>query len=343
MSEKSRVLITGVTGFLGSHIVIQLLNKGYEVVGTTRNYKNVKEFKDIISKYSRNTDKLEIKKADLKDKEIWEDLTKDIHAVFHVASPFPSELPKDPDELYIPAKNGTLNVLRAASKNGVKRVILTSSSGAVTYGRTRKNFKKLYDEKDWTDPEAGKDSTIYYNSKTLAEKAAWDFMKENGNGMELTTICPGAILGPVLNGSISASINIVKKTMEAAAPMVPNMGYDLVDVRDVARLHVLAMESEEAAGQRFIASSGYLHFRDVAEVLSKAYPDRKIPKLIAPNIIVRILSNFDRTIEPILIDLGKVRKLDHSKAVNVLKWEPRPPEDAVLATAESLFERGFVK
>jgi dihydroflavonol-4-reductase len=342
MKKYQKVMVTGVTGFLGSHLTLQLLNKGYKVHGTARDLEKARDFKEILSKFTMNIENLEIREADLKEPGDWNDIMKDIEAVFHVASPFPQELPKDPDDLYIPAVEGTLNVLKAANRNGVKRVILTSSSGAVTYGRSRDDFKTVYNEKDWTDPHNQKDTTYYFNSKTLAERAAWDFMEKNGNGMKLTTICPGAILGPVLNGGMSASINIVKKTMEASAPMVPNMGYDMVDVRDVARLHILALENDESAGQRFIASSGYLFFRDVSNILKKAYPDRKIPTRVAPNLLLKILSRFDGTIEPLLIDLGKVRKLDHSKAEDILHWKPRPPEDAVLATAESLLQKEMV-
>lgn len=336
-----KVLVTGITGFIGSHLAIQLLNRGYRVVGASRSPEKTEDLRKLLSRHTDHIHRLSFVKADLTDEKSWKGKMSGIDGVFHLASPFPQILPKDPDELIVPAREGTLNVLKEASKSGVKKVVLTSSVGAVAYGKTKENFKELYNENDWTG-ENGKDSTAYYDSKTIAEKAAWDFIDRDDGGMELTTICPGAVIGPPVNGKLSSSHGIVKKTMEGAAPFLPDMGYDLVDVRDVVDLHIRAMESDKASGERFIGSSGYLHFTDIAGTLGKAYPDRNIPKRIAPDFLIKAFSLIDKAVKPILIDLGKVRKLDHSKAEKVLGWKPRTPEETVLETADSLLEKGLL-
>ncbi len=338
----SKVLLTGVTGFLGSHTAIQLLNKGYEVLGTLRNKSRADEIKSVISQHTSNIRNLHFAEADLVNSEVWQELTKGIEYVMHIASPFPRELPKNEDDLIIPAKNGALNVLKAASANGVKRVVMTSSSGSITYGRPKSQRSAIYTEKDWTDFTNKKDSTPYFRSKTIAEKAAWDFIKKENSGLELTTICPGAILGPVLEKDFGTSANIVIKTMDGSAPAIPPIGFDMSDVRSIANLHILAIESPGAAGERFIGGSGFLSFKNVADILREKYPDRKIPKAMLPPFAVRLFSYIDNTLKPILIDLGVERQLDNSKAKKVLNWEPLPPREAVLACSESLIKLGIV-
>jgi dihydroflavonol-4-reductase len=247
-------------------------------------------------------------------------------------------LPKHEDDLILPAKKGTLNILEAAAKNGVTRVVLTSSSGAITYGREKSKRSATYTEKDWTDVTNKKDTTPYFRSKTIAEKAAWDFISADNSGLELSTICPGAILGPILEKDFGTSANIVIKTMDGSSPAIPKIGYDVVDVRSAADLHLRAMEMEEASGERFIGAAGYLSFKDVADILREKYPDRKIPKSQLPNFATRLISNFEKTLKPILIDLDVERKLDSSKARRLLNWQPISPKEAVLACAESLVE-----
>ncbi|GAA4270890.1 aldehyde reductase [Aquimarina gracilis] len=340
--KKKKVLLTGVTGFLGSHTAIQLLNKGYEVTGTLRDMKRADEIGEVIAKSTSNIANLNFAKADLMDQKVWHDLTKEKDYVLHIASPFPRELPKHEDELIVPAMNGTLNILKASAKANVKRVVLTSSSGAIVYGREKSKRNGVYNENDWTDVSNKKDSTPYFRSKTIAEQAAWEFIRNNGNGLELTTICPGAILGPVLEKDFGTSANIVIKTMDGSSPALPNLGFDMVDVRSVADLHIKAMESTEAAGERFIGSAGFLTFKEVAAILREKYPDKKIPKTSLPNFAVRLFSNIDKTLKPILIDLGVERKVDNSKAKKILNWQPIPNQEAVLACAQSVVNLGLV-
>ncbi|WP_299211060.1 aldehyde reductase [uncultured Aquimarina sp.] len=340
--KNKKVLLTGVTGFLGSHTAIQLLNKGYEVIGTLRDMKRANEIKQVIAENTSNIDKLDFAEADLMDKSVWNDLASEVQNVIHIASPFPRELPKNQDDLIIPAKTGTLHILEAASRNGLRRVVLTSSSGAIVYGKEKLKRKGIFDENDWTDISNVKDSTPYFRSKTIAERAAWDFIKNDTSGLELTTICPGAILGPILEKDFGTSANIVIKTMDGSTPAIPKIGFDMVDVRSVADLHIKAMEAPEASGERFVGSAGFLTFEEVASILREKYPNKKIPKFALPDFAVRLFSNIDKTIKPILIDLNTERKVNNNKAIKLLGWQPISTKDAVLACAESAIKLSLV-
>jgi len=203
--NNKRILLTGITGFLGSHTAIQLLNRGYEVVGTLQNKDRINSIREIIGKNTANIDKLTFAIANLNDSAIWFELTKNIDCVHHIASPFPRELPKHENDLIVPAKQGTLNVLKAASANNVKRVVMVSSIAAIVYGKSKDELNKVFDESDWTDETSDKDTTPYFKSKAIAEKAAWEFIKQNNSNLELVTVCPGAILGPVLENDFGTS------------------------------------------------------------------------------------------------------------------------------------------
>ncbi|AXT50759.1 aldehyde reductase [Aquimarina sp. BL5] len=340
--ENKKVLLTGVTGFLGSHTAIQLLNKGYEVIGTLRNMKRANEIKQVIAKNTSNIDRLDLAEANLMDENIWSDLASEVQNIIHIASPFPRELPKNENDLIIPAKTGTLNILKAASIHGLRRVVLTSSSGAIVYGKEKSKRKGIFDENDWTDITNIKDSTPYFRSKTIAEKAAWDFIENDKSGLELTTICPGAILGPILEKDFGTSANIVIKAMDGSSPAIPKIGFDMVDVRSVADLHIRAMEVPEAAGERFVGSAGFLTFEEVASIIRKKYPNKKVPKFSLPNFAVRLFSNLDKTIKPILIDLGAERRVNNNKAIKLLDWQPISTKEAVLACAESAIKLSLV-
>jgi dihydroflavonol-4-reductase len=342
MKETPKVLLTGITGFLGSHIAIQLLDRGYEVRGTLRDFARIESMRKIIAAHTKHTEKLSFFAAGLTDASVWDDATSVMNFVIHVASPLPQTLPKQEDDLIIPAKEGTLNVLKAASKNGVQRVVLTSSTAAIVYGKERGNRSGWYDEDDWTDVTCKADTTPYARSKTIAEKAAWDFLAKDGRGMELVTVCPGTILGPVLESDIGTSANIVLKMLDGSSPGIPRIGFDVVDVRSVADLHLRAMEEPAAAGGRFIGSAGFLSFRDIADILRREYPDRKIPKHTLPDWFVRLYSLVEPKLKPILNDLSVERRVDHSKAERLLGWKPLPPGEAVLGCAESLCRLNLV-
>lgn len=340
--KKATVLVTGVTGFLGSHVTIQLLNRGYDVVGTMRSLKRADAMRGIIAAHTEHVANLRFVEADLLTAD-WDAVMEGIDFVQHIASPFPQVLPKDEDELIRPAKEGALKVLQAAKRMGVQRVVLTSSVGAVSYGKTPSQLQAVLDEKDWTDITNLKDSTPYFRSKTIAERAAWDYVKGEGKGLELVTICPGGILGPLLEQDFSASANIVLKCLDGSAPAVPQIGFEVVDVRSVADLHILAMEKPNAVGQRYIASAGHMYFKDVANLLRKHYPGRKIPRFELPNFVTRFYSNIDKTLKPVLVDLGVYRKVNASKAQRELGWQPISKEEAVLTCAASAFKLGLLK
>ncbi|MFC3197829.1 SDR family oxidoreductase [Parapedobacter deserti] len=342
MNNKN-VLLTGASGFLGTHTVIQLLEKGYHVLGTLREMERASSIRTVIAKHTDKIANLSFAEADLEDSRIWPELTAGADYVIHTASPFPRELPSHEDELIVPAVNGVLNVLKASANAGIKRVVITSSAASIIYGKIKENRNGTFSEDDWTDEAHEKDLTPYIKSKTLAEKAAWNFVEKDNSGMELVTICPGAILGPVLEDDFGTSANIIIKTLDGSSPALPDIGFEIVDVRSVAALHIKAMELPAAANQRYIAANGYLKFKDVAAVLKSAYPAMKIPRAVMPNVFVRWFSRFDTALKPILIDLGKTRKLDSSKARKELNWTPISNEKAILSCAKSVLELGLIK
>lgn len=341
MNEKN-VLLTGITGFVGSHTAIQLLDRGYRVMGTLRSHDRISSIKEIIGRHTALVQNLTFAVAELNDSKVWFELTKNVDYVQHIASPFPRELPRHEDDLIVPAKTGTLNVLQAAAANKVKRVVMTSSLAAVVYGKTKNEVSRVFTENDWSDETNKKDTTPYIRSKTIAEKAAWSYNIQDSSGMELVTVCPGAILGPVLEKDFGTSANIVIKLLDGSLPALPKIEFDMVDVRSVAELLIKAMETPEAAGKRYIATSGHLTFRAVARILKRQYPDRKIPTREIPNFVTRLFSIFQPLLKPVLIECVE-RKTDISKAKDELNWQPSSPSEAVIACAESLIENGLVK
>lgn len=339
--NNKKVLLTGVTGFLGSHTAIQLLNKGYEVVGTLRSKDRTNSIKEVIGKYTPNINNLTFAEAGLNDSNIWLELTRNIDYIQHIASPFPRTVPKDENELIIPAKQGVLNILKAASANNVKRVVMVSALGAITYGKTKRELNTIFTENDWTDVTNLKDTTAYYRSKTIAEKVAWDFIKKEKPALEFTTICPGAILGPVLDNDIGTSANIIISLLNGSLPALPKIEFDIVDVRSVADLLIRAMEMPQAAGNRYIASSGHFNYKEIAQILKQEYPDRKIPSIELPDFVTKIFSVFQPLLKPVLLENVK-RKTDSSKAKKELKWQPLSAKEAILSCAKSLLENKIV-
>lgn len=340
--NQEKILLTGVTGFLGSHTAIQLLNNGYKVTGTLRDLKRVGSIKKVIGRYTDRLDNLNFVQADLSDDKVWIELTEGMDYVLHVASPFPRELPKHEDDLIIPAKQGTLAILKAAAQNKIKRVVMVSSSSAIQYGKTKEELTRTFSENDWTDVNNLEDTTPYFRSKTIAEKAAWDFIQQDTSGMELTTILPGVILGKVLEEDFGTTANIIIKILNGSLPAVPKIGFEIVDVESLADLLLKAMVAPQAAGNRYIAAAGYLTFKEIAQLLKQRYPERKISTKELPNILTRFFAIFEASLKPILLELGITRKLKTDKAVKELQWQPISPKDAVIACAESILEQGIV-
>jgi dihydroflavonol-4-reductase len=260
--------------------------------------------------------------------------------VLHVASPFPPAQPKDADELIVPARDGALRVLKASLDAGVKRVVMTSSVAAVRHGRAPSPGAP-YDETDWTDPTDLR-RTPYVRSKTIAERAAWDHVKSVGAESRLTTVNPGAIIGPVLSDDRSYSLQVIERLLNGM-PAMPRLGFVFVDVRDVADLHIRAMTAAEAGGQRFLAVDRFLWMQQVGSVLSERLGAAagKVPSRVAPDLLIRLMGVFDPSVRSIVSDLGEEATYTADKAKSTLGWQPRPVEDSIADTADSLIERGL--
>lgn len=333
----STVLVTGGSGFIGSHCILQLLDKGHEVRTTVRNLGKEPEVRAMLKAGGAEPGpRLAFFAADLMSDAGWAEAVQGCDYVLHVASPFPPGIPDHEDDLIVPARDGALRVLRAARDAGVRRVVLTSSFAAIGYGHAIR--KKPFDETDWTNLD-GDDLSPYTKSKTIAERAAWDFIAKEGGALELSVVNPVGVLGPVLGPDYSTSIQIVKRMMDGAMPGCPKLGFGLVDVRDVADLHLRAMTDPAAKGERFLAiSSDYVWMRDVAAALRERLGPaaKKVPTRQLPNWLVRFAARRTPELKLLLPELGKEKNATGEKAKRLLGWNPMPWQDSAVATAESL-------
>ena len=338
----SRVLVTGGSGFVGAHVILQLLGAGHQVRTTVRNLNREAGVRAMLKAGGQDPeDRLSFFAADLVNDAGWCDAVADCDYVMHVASPIPGSAPKHEDELIIPAREGTLRVLRAARNANVKRVVLTSSCGAVYYGHPPQ--KAPFDETSWTIVNG--ELTAYVKSKALAERAAWDFMSREGNDLELSVVNPAGIFGPILGPDSASSVDLIKRLMNGM-PGAPRIFFGVVDVRDVADLHLRAMTHPAAKGERFIAVSGdAISMVDIARILRRRLgaSARKVPRLQLPDWLVRLAAKRDASVRQVLPLLGVIRNATSEKARRVLGWSSRSNEDAVAATAESLLRFGLVK
>lgn len=341
MSKDSPILVTGASGFVAIHTIVQLLEQGYQVRGTIRSLSKESEVRATIAKYVQAIDRLEFLPADLEQDAGWDEAMKGIEYVLHVASPFPLFEPEHEDELIIPAVEGTLRVLRAAHKAKVKRVVQVSSNAAISSGHNGEN--KTFTEEDWTYLDK---VGAYPKSKTLAELAAWDFIKseENKNKMELVTINPPLILGPIPNKDFRTSVELIRTYMLGKVPGVGRIKMGIVDVRDVAAAIILAMKTPEAAGNRFLCSADVPWLSEIAGILHKEYAKRgyKIPTLQFPSFLIRLIALFDKKIALVTDTLDWDYELSNEKAKRILKWNPCSKEEAILSMAESLIEHKLV-
>ena len=328
-----KVLVTGASGFIAEHCIIELLKNGYSVKGSLRSMNREQEVRDAI-RTGANDENLEFCKLDLLEDDGWEDAMWDCDYLMHVASPFVIEDPKDENELIKPAKEGTLRALNAAKKAGIKRVVLTSSVAAVNSHM----MSGTSDHTTWTDINS-KYVTPYQKSKTIAEKAAWDFYnnQDSNNKMELAVINPGGVMGPQLGNDLGgASTQIVSQLISGKFPMIPALSFPFIDVRDVAILHLKAMTTPEADGKRFIAAhSEPTWMYEVAEVLSAAgYEKIKLKK--APSFMLKLIGLFDNKTKSLVPMLDKYVPCDNSQTVKILNWEPMPWEQAFIEHAKSI-------
>jgi len=293
----------------------------------------------MLAKHTEHIENLEFVAATLTEADAWTEAVAGCDGVIHIASPVPIEQPKDPEELIKPAREGALNVLKAAQAAGIKRVVLTSSVAAVSSNDKGDSAPQTAD--DWTDikhPTAN----AYAMSKTLAEQAAWDFVKQH-EGMELVTIQPAMVLGPALEADYGTSLEAVYVLMTGKYPMIPHMGFGIVDVRDVAHLHRIGFEHADAVGQRLLCTNGFRWFKDISAHLAREFPAfaKKLPNRELPDFIIKILALFDPVMAFTAKSLGQKVEYDCSPA-KALGWAPRSPEQAIKDGAKSLVDLGVV-
>jgi dihydroflavonol-4-reductase len=335
-----RVLVTGGSGFLAGHVILRLLADGYRVRTTVRSPRREADVRAALDRAGADTAGLEFATADLTADDSWVTAAQGCDAVMHVASPFPARQPVDENDVIGPAREGTLRVLRAAAEVGVRRIVMTSSFAAIGY--SAKPSGGPYDETDWTDPSAP--NSPYVKSKTLAERDAWDFAA--ANDIELTVINPVGIFGPVLGTDLATSVLIVKGLLQGTPPVLPLASFAMVDVRDVAALHVMALANPHAVGQRFLAAAGQpVTLPEIAGILRSRLGSagRRVPRRTASDWAVRAAARVVPALRELAGLLGEPKRIHATKATEVLGWQPRPVADTLVATAESLLDGGLVR
>ena len=341
--QTKTVLVTGATGYIAKHIVLQLLDAGYAVVASTRKLDREAELRAALEAHLSDASALErlrVVELDLLQDAGWDAAMAGVDVLMHTASPFPIQQTENEDTVIRTAVDGSLRAVKAAQKAGIRRVVMTSSSVAIMYTELPSD-RGAYDERDWTDLTDPR-SNGYVKSKTMAERAVWDWQAKDGADMQITMINPGFVQGAPLDPTYGTSLQLIERVLKASDPMMPNFGFPVVDVRDVALAHIRAMETDASIGKRFLLSEAFVMFPRMAELYKVMFPDRKISTRIAPNIIVRFLSLFDPSIKTILPNLGRVDTLDSTAAREVLGIAFRDAEDALRDSGRFLVERGLV-
>ena len=339
MTPPQSVLVTGASGYIAKHIVLQLLNAGFVVTGSLRKPERAAEVRAAVLPHladASNIDaRLRFVVLDLNRDDGWAAAMEGIDSLIHTASPFPLIQPKNAQDLIRPAVEGALRALRTARAAGIKRVVMTSSSVAVMVGN---HLDRPADERDWSDLSAP-DASAYVKSKTLAERAAWDFVANTAPEMALTVINPVLVLGPPLDRHFGTSVSIIERVLRAKDPAVPRIGFPIVDVRDVATMHLRALQQPETAGKRYIAVDRFMWFEDIAKTLAATYPDRKIVTRVAPTLLLRVMALFDPAIRSILPMLGKREEVSNARARRELGIAFTPAPDSVRETAQVLIKQ----
>jgi nucleoside-diphosphate-sugar epimerase len=335
------VLVSGGSGYIAGFTIRQLIEQGWTVRATIR---SLRREADVRAALKTDDSKLSFFAADLTSDAGWAEAMAGCSHVVHMASPIPANQVKDENELIVPARDGALRALRFARDAGVTRLVMTSSVAAIWYGRAA--GKDTFTEADWTDLNDGHVSA-YSKSKAIAERAARDWIAAEGGSLEYVSVNPGLVLGPLLSDDFSPSLEAVKRVLAGAYPALPDLGFNLVDVRDVADLHIRALTAPDISGERFmaVAPHGFLKLAQIGAVIRERLPDhaRKVPTRKMPSWAMRIIALFDPVIRQFTAELGKVRHAEPTHAVKVLGWAPRPAEDSIVDTALSLIEHGIVK
>ncbi|NNE58987.1 MAG: SDR family NAD(P)-dependent oxidoreductase [Hellea sp.] len=336
------VLVTGITGFIGSNTAVKLLKKGYKVRGTARNPEKAEKVSVKICEAAGVPDgSIDIIAAELTSDEGWTEAVKDCRYIQHIASPLPIEPPMNREGLVPEARAGALRVLEAGFEAGAERIVMTSSIASMI-GQKNRPRKFTFGEQDWSNPD-WKKQTAYPVSKTRAELSAWEFAESQNGKDRLTTINPGLVFGPDSFNNGSASLEVVKALMIKQFPASPKLALPIIDVRDVASIHVAAMTAPKAAGRRLIAAGETLWFKEVAAVLKDAYPELKTSRGEMPNFALKFFSLFDERVKTLLADLGVYHIADTAYVGNITQVIPRSAKEAILATAASLIESGSVR
>lgn len=334
-----KVFVSGGSGYIAGFLIRQLIGEGWIVHTSIR---DLARENAVRASLAVDDSKLKFFAADLTSDAGWAEAMAGCSHVAHVASPLPSNAPTSDDELIIPARDGALRALKAAKAAGVKRFVQTSSMAAIAYGHG--GTKSLFTEADWTNPNSP-DAYAYVKSKTIAERAARDWVAAEGGEMEFVSVNPALVLGPLQSGDFSTSLEAIRKLLDGSMPGIPNLGFGVVDVRDVADMHVRCLTMPDMAGERFICSGPFLMMTEVAAILRNGLgaQGRKVPKRKLPDWLMRIVGRFDPVIRQVLGELGKVRDTDISHARQKLGWNPRPAEESILATALDMIRLGIVK
>lgn len=335
-----RVLVTGGSGFLAEWQIVKLLRAGYDVRATLRDLARADEVRTAVTREIIPADRLSFVQADLLRDAGWNEAVSGCRFVQHIASPFPAGQPENPDDLIVPARDGALRVLRAAVAAKVERVVMTSSSSALSDPSGRRPVPLT--EAHWTDPDA-RGITPYVKSKVLSERAAWDFMKANGGGTEFSVVVPTTIIGPVLSPDLSASVQAVRRLMTGDMAGIPRLGFPFVDVRDIADLQVLAMIRSEGAGQRITGGGTFTWLADAAAILRRRLGEvaANVPTRTVPSIVVRLMSLRDPVLRSVVRELNQERIVSSAKAQRLFGWTARPVEESLIDCARSLTALGL--
>lgn len=343
MATRKPILITGISGFVGKWTAVKLLEAGYNVRGTLRDMSKAESVHDALAAIvgATKAKSVSLVQTDLLKDEGWPEAMSGVSAVMHIATEVVGAEPKDPTVVIKPAVEGTRRVMQAALDAGVKRVVMTSSIATVGYGHGHKTGKRTYTDDDWTNLDNMRWKWAYCIGKTMAEREAWQFAKDNG--MALTTIHPGAILGPATDSDYTISLGLVGTLLTGEAKAMPELGFCISDARDVADMHVAALKDKASHGQRYLATAPYLRFAEIADILRAAYPHAPVTSKTVPNWLLYILANFVGTVRQIINDIGNEKHYDGSKGKALMGHDYHDPKTTILDTAESLIKVGAVK
>ena len=336
---KGTVLVTGASGYIAGFVIKDLIADGWAVRGTIRSLARADALRATLGV---TADQLPLVAADLSGDGGWADAVAGCDFVQHIASPLPVGVPKNDDELIVPARDGALRVLRAAKAAGAKRVVMTSSSAAICYGMTAS--RQVFTEADWSDLTSP-DTYAYVKSKTIAERAARDWVAAEGGAMEFVTINPAMVYGPVLSGDFSGSLTPITRLLDGALPGLPRFGFPVCDVRDIAAAHLAAMTLPNMAGERFLCAGDFLWMADIAAILKSRLADKakRVPTMKLPDFVVRLSALFDPAVRMVLPELGRERICDSSHARERIGWNPRPAAETIVDAARSLIAAGLVR